>query len=234
MSISIDDQTKVATQVLGLQLAQDMLKKVVGSDGTEFELMYQALIENFTSDPDNSVLGSVLNTSSSSGNSSEDLDSLKKLLELNANLNSSKLNEDSLGSISGSNSDINSVVEKYSEKYGVDSKLVLAVIQAESNFDSTATSSVGATGLMQIMPSNYDSLGITDGYDIEQNINGGVKLLKEYLDMYDGDTSMALAAYNAGPGTLSRRGVTSSNDLYKLSAETQNYVPKVLAYYNAA
>lgn len=232
MSISIDDQTKVATQVLGLQLAQDMLKKVVGSDGVEFELMYQALIDNFTSDPDNSVLSNILNTSSSSSNSSENLESLQKLLELNANLNSSKVSTDSLSSTSSSN-DINSVVEKYAEKYGVDSKLVLAVIQAESNFDSTATSSVGATGLMQIMPANFDSLGITDGYDIEQNINGGVKLLKEYLDMYDGDTSMALAAYNAGPGTLSRRGVTSSNDLYKLPTETQNYVPKVLGYYTS-
>lgn len=129
-------------------------------------------------------------------------------------------------------SKIYAAVRDASKKYGVSENLILAVIKQESDFDSTCTSGVGAAGLMQIMPSNYSHLGITDPYDVEQNVNGGTKLLKEYMDMYNGDIEMALMAYNGGPGTMSMRGVKSSSDLYKMPLETQNYVPKVMGYYN--
>ncbi|MGL5822174.1 MAG: lytic transglycosylase domain-containing protein [Sarcina sp.] len=126
---------------------------------------------------------------------------------------------------------INTAVENASKKYGVDRQLIRAIIKAESNFNPKVTSHAGAQGVMQIMPFNFKMLGITNGYDIEQNINGGVKLLKQYLDRFDGNVEMALMAYNGGPGTMQKRGVLSSGDLYKMPKETQNYVPKVLKFY---
>lgn len=126
---------------------------------------------------------------------------------------------------------IYNAVDSAAKKYGVDSNLILAVIKQESDFDSRSTSESGAAGLMQIMPENFKSLGITDQYDVEQNVNGGTKLLKEYLDQYGGNMEMALMAYNGGPGTMQRRGVSSADDLYKMPKETQNYVPKVMGYY---
>lgn len=142
------------------------------------------------------------------------------------------------GSISSAtqNSDymnkIYKAVDEASSKYGVDKNLILAVIKQESDFDSSVTSSTGAQGLMQIMPSNFSYLGILNGYDINENINGGTKLLKEYIDKYDGNVEMGLMAYNGGPGTIQKRGVSSSDDLYKMPKETQNYVPSVLGYYS--
>jgi soluble lytic murein transglycosylase-like protein len=126
---------------------------------------------------------------------------------------------------------IYSAVNAAAKNYGIDSNLILAVIKQESDFDPNSTSGCGAAGLMQIMPENFSHLGITDGYDIDQNINGGTKLLKEYLDQYGGNKEMALMAYNGGPGTMQKRGVTSASDLYKMPQETQNYVPKVMGYY---
>jgi soluble lytic murein transglycosylase-like protein len=122
-------------------------------------------------------------------------------------------------------------VKNASERYGIDENLIKAIIKKESSFNSNAVSSAGAKGLMQIMPFNFKSLGITDPFNIEQNIEGGTKLLKQYLDKFNGNLEMGLMAYNAGPGTMKKRGVTASNELYKMPKETQNYVPKVMSYY---
>jgi membrane-bound lytic murein transglycosylase B len=140
------------------------------------------------------------------------------------------------GSISSNRSDadmqkIYNAVSTAAEKYGVDSNLILAIIKQESDFDPNSTSSCGAAGLMQIMPENFANAGITNEYDVNQNINGGTKLFKEYLDKFDGNTEMALMAYNGGPGTMHKRGISSASDLYKMPQETQNYVPKVMGYY---
>ena len=142
------------------------------------------------------------------------------------------------GSILSNGSDVDmqkiyDAVSTASKKYGVDSNLILAIIKQESDFDTNSTSSCGASGLMQIMPQNFANVGITDEYDINQNINGGTKLFKEYLDQFDGNTEMALMAYNGGPGTMQKRGVSSAYDLYKMPQETQNYVPKVMGYYRS-
>ena len=127
---------------------------------------------------------------------------------------------------------IRNVVSAASKKYGVDENLILAIIKQESDFNPNDTSGCGAAGLMQVMPENFSHTGITDAYDINQNVNGGTKLFKEYLDQYNGNTEMALMAYNGGPGTMQRRGVSSKEDLYKMPKETQNYVSKVMGYYN--
>lgn len=126
---------------------------------------------------------------------------------------------------------IYNAVSTASEKYGVDSNLILAIIKQESDFDPYSKSSCGASGLMQLMPENFANAGITDQYDVDQNINGGTKLFKEYLNQFDGNAEMALMAYNGGPGTMQKRGVSSASDLYKMPQETQNYVPKVMGYY---
>lgn len=126
---------------------------------------------------------------------------------------------------------IYSAVETASKKYGVDKNLILAIIKQESDFNPSVVSSAGAKGLMQLMPENVLEAGISNPYDVNQNIDGGTKQLKGYLKQYNGNVEMALMAYNAGPGTVKRRGVLGINDLYKLPKETQHYVPKVMGYY---
>lgn len=126
---------------------------------------------------------------------------------------------------------IENAVQLYSDKYDVDPNLVKAIIKVESNFDPNVVSSAGAKGLMQLMPENCEDLSVSDPFNIEQNIDGGVRHIKEYLDRYDGNVEMALMAYNGGPTRMMNRGVKSIDDIYKMPKETQNYVPKVMSYY---
>lgn len=120
------------------------------------------------------------------------------------------------------NNNIDSIVTMASEKYNVPEALIYKIIETESYFNTSAVSGAGASGLMQIMPFNYSSLGITDASDPYQNIMGGVKLLKQYLNMYDGDVKLGLAAYNAGPGNVNKYGGVPPFE------ETQNYIKKIL------
>ncbi len=117
-------------------------------------------------------------------------------------------------------------VQTSSAKYGVEEELVYAIIKAESGFDPNATSHAGAQGLMQLMPATAKSLGVTDPYNIQQNVDGGTKYISQMLDMFDGDMTLALAAYNAGPGNVRKY------DGIPPFTETQNYVVKVEKFYN--
>ncbi len=119
-------------------------------------------------------------------------------------------------------------VEKYdhiiqfnAEKFGIDSALVKAVIKNESNGDYKAESKKGAKGLMQLMDSTAEELGVTNSFDPYQNIKGGVSYLKKMMDMFDNDFEKAVAAYNAGPGNVRKY------DGIPPFKETQEYVERV-------
>jgi soluble lytic murein transglycosylase-like protein len=98
------------------------------------------------------------------------------------------------------------MVERIAAKYRVETALVLAVIQAESNFNPAARSRKGAQGLMQLMPQTALQHRVSDVYDPRQNVEGGVKHIRLLLDRYGGDLLLALSAYNAGPGKVESYG----------------------------
>lgn len=109
---------------------------------------------------------------------------------------------------------------------GIDPALLKGLVQQESGFDPNARSGAGAVGLTQLMPGTAASLGVTDPTDPAQSLQGGARYLREQLDRFGGDERLALAAYNAGPGAVTKYGGVPPY------AETQGYVNKVLA--NAA
>lgn len=233
-------------EFMGSVVSKEALKKAIG-DGPEFDIVYEALL--------NSNEENIFNSNNEESSESYIPTAVGQKLEniplrirtepiKTGELYLNRTNSDTSLNISFDNlytdlsqdttvdvEKIYSTVDKYSQKYGVDKNLVLAIIKQESNFNPNAVSSAGAKGLMQLMDFNSEAYGLTNPYDIDQNIEAGVKHIKSYLDMYNGNLEMALMAYNGGPGTMDRRGVKSASDLYKMPQETQNYVPKILSNY---
>ena len=121
---------------------------------------------------------------------------------------------------------IEDAILQASMRYGIDPNLIRAVIQTESSYKTDCLSSAGAQGLMQLMPETAASLGVTDPWNIYDNINGGTKLLRNHLESYNGDLSLTLAAYNAGAGAVKKYGGMPPY------SETQTYVKKVIGYYD--
>lgn len=119
---------------------------------------------------------------------------------------------------------LDDIFERASIKYKVPLNLLKAIGKAESDFNPNAVSKSGAQGVMQLMPGTAAELSVTDSFDPEQNIMGGSKYISDLLKRYDGDTKLALAAYNAGMNNVKKYGGVPP---FK---ETQNYVVKVMKY----
>jgi len=117
------------------------------------------------------------------------------------------------------------IIEKAAKRYAVDPALIKAIIMAESGYDPRAVSSQGAAGLMQLMPKTAESLGVEDAFDPVHNVNAGVKYLRQLLEEFDQDVTLALAAYNAGSGMVKRH-----QGIPPIQA-TRRYIKKVFAYY---
>ncbi len=121
--------------------------------------------------------------------------------------------------------EVDAAIVMAAARHNVDPNLVRAVVKVESNFNSNAVSRKGAMGLMQLMPSTARELKVKNPFDAEQNVDAGVRHLKQLLENYNGDVNLTLAAYNAGSGAVARSaGVPRF-------AETQNYVRRITNLY---
>ena len=121
--------------------------------------------------------------------------------------------------------DIDAAIDKAASHHGVDANLVRALVKVESNFNPKAVSPKGAMGLMQLMPATARSLSVKDPFDPQQNVDAGVRHLRQLLNNYGGDVKLSLAAYNAGAGAVKRnRGIPPYT-------ETRNYVRRITELY---
>ncbi len=123
--------------------------------------------------------------------------------------------------------EINPLINTLCLEKDVDANLIKSMIKVESNYNPSATSNCGAMGLMQLMPNTAKSLGVNNAYDISQNLNGGITLMKTLLNSFNGNIKLALAAYNAG-----YKRVSDFGDVPPIE-ETQNYVKNILALYDS-
>jgi soluble lytic murein transglycosylase-like protein len=126
--------------------------------------------------------------------------------------------------VNGWSPQVSAMMETASAKYGVPKALLTSVSRAESAFRSEVSSPAGAVGMMQLMPATARGLGVTDITDPWQNIAGGAKYLRQLLDRFGGDSTKAVAAYNAGPNAVQKYGGVPPYH------ETQTYVARVFGY----
>lgn len=127
-------------------------------------------------------------------------------------------------SSSRSSSNYDQIISNKSSKYSVEPSLIKAIITVESNWQKNAVSNKGAMGLMQLMPSTAKDMGVANPFDPDENIDGGTRYLRFLLDRFN-DVPMAVAAYNAGPGSVANYGGIPA------FPETEDYVKKVLSIY---
>jgi soluble lytic murein transglycosylase-like protein len=130
-----------------------------------------------------------------------------------------------LGAASFERGELRRLIHEVSTEHGVDPKLIEALVRVESDFDPKAVSRKGAMGLMQLMPETAKRLNVDDPFDPADNVRGGVREFSRLVSRYSGNLQLALAAYNAGEGAVSKyRGVPPY-------AETRSYVSRILSLY---
>ncbi|WP_157109796.1 lytic transglycosylase domain-containing protein [Thermanaeromonas toyohensis] len=117
--------------------------------------------------------------------------------------------------------ELRKLLEEVARQYQLPLNLLQGVVKAESNFNPQAVSPSGALGLMQLMPETARALGVKNPFDPRENLEAGARYLRQMLDLFQGNIDLALAAYNAGPGTVQRYGGIPP---YR---ETQEYIKKV-------
>lgn len=135
--------------------------------------------------------------------------------------------EDSSGEVAETSSGkttLKSIFKRASEKYNISYDFLVAVAKAESNFNADSVSHAGAQGMMQLMPETCKDLGVKDPFDVEENVMAAARLLKAHLKKFDGDYTLAAAAYNAGSGRVQQYGGVPP------FTETQNYVKKIAKF----
>ncbi len=123
------------------------------------------------------------------------------------------------------NADYSSYVQKSARKYEIEPELIHAVIRTESNGNYRAVSKKGAMGLMQLMPSTANDMNVSNPFNPEENIEGGTRYLRYLIEKFNGNLTLAIAAYNSGPTTVERYGNVPP------ITETRQYVNRVLALY---
>ncbi|HLO99129.1 MAG TPA: lytic transglycosylase domain-containing protein [Fimbriimonas sp.] len=126
-----------------------------------------------------------------------------------------------------SKAQIQSLIAQVAREQSMDQRLLRAVVETESDYNSLDVSSKGAMGLMQLMPDTAKEMGVKDVFDPYQNLTGGAKYLKQMISKFDNNIEWALAAYNAGPGAVQKAGGIPD------FAETKKYVSKIMAKMNA-
>jgi len=124
------------------------------------------------------------------------------------------------------NADYSSYVQKSARKYEIEPELIHAVIRTESNGNHRAVSKKGAMGLMQLMPSTASDMNVGNPFNPEENIDGGTRYLRYLIEKFNGNLTLAIAAYNSGPKTVEKYGNVPP------ISETRQYVNRVLALYS--
>jgi soluble lytic murein transglycosylase-like protein len=119
------------------------------------------------------------------------------------------------------------IITSAAQKYGVDPNLIAAMAFRESSFNSTAVSSRGAQGIMQLMPRTAKALGVKNAFDPQESVFGGTRYLKSLLDRFGGNVDVALAAYNSGPELVAKAGPAATK-------EAVAYVAAIKSYYQSA
>lgn len=152
------------------------------------------------------------------------LDTLKAAVSASDTMKRQSSSNVNFSSFLKTEKNLEEIYAEASQTYGVSVDLLKAMTKQESNFNPNATSRSGAQGLMQLMPATAAGLGVTNAYDPYQNIMGGAKYIRQMLDKYDGNVSLALAAYNAGSNNVDKYGGIPP------FAETQDYVAKITGY----
>ncbi len=209
-----------------LSLMEGSASSVAPSDWVNLLLSSSLGSLTGNTDPENSLLGT---GNSDSFSNPTTLSSLMghSLSGLGLGVSASTQVNATTNSDSGT-SPFDSIINQAATAYNIDPNLIRSVIQQESGFNPTATSPSGALGLMQLMPATAVSLGVTDPMDPSQNIMGGTQYLSTLLNKYEGNKTLALAAYNAGPSAVDRYQGIPPYD------ETTNYVKSILQNYYSA